>query len=298
MHTLAFITIHSFRSVPSRAFLPLSQSSISPSSPLRSHPVVATMNPHSHAVITESTPLISTSNNTSQTSHQPLKWRDVWSITSRYVIPADRRSKLLALCTLFAVLLRRGTALIQPFAYKLAVDALASAIIPGHQLRVPYGAVGLYILAQLGSTLFSAIQDAGYAYLSSDYQKRFSVDLFSHLQSLSLAYHMHRKTGEVLKIMDRGENSIDVFTTSILFTLLPTYVFQNCPTFFPLKPLLHFTNSLTNSFLVLSNIDWEKLLLLLVSFFILVLPLLHSLFFSQFSCIYFSPFSLHNGGKS
>ncbi|KAH7696353.1 ABC6 protein [Aphelenchoides avenae] len=35
------------------------------------------------------------------------------------------------------------------------------------------------------------------------------VDLFAHLHSLSLKWHLSRKTGQVLRIMDRGTNSIN-----------------------------------------------------------------------------------------
>ncbi|VDK57778.1 unnamed protein product [Anisakis simplex] len=47
------------------------------------------------------------------------------------------------------------------------------------------------------------------------------VELFEHLHNLSLRWHLSRKTGEVLRVMDRGTNSIDGILNYVLFTILP-----------------------------------------------------------------------------
>ena len=38
---------------------------------------------------------------------------------------------------------------------------------------------------------------------------------------LSLRYHLHRKTGEVLRVIDRGTSSIQDLLSSVLFNILP-----------------------------------------------------------------------------
>lgn len=40
--------------------------------------------------------------------------------------------------------------------------------------------------------------------------KRVSLDVFSHLLDLDLEFHLHRKTGQVLRILDRGVSSVQV----------------------------------------------------------------------------------------
>lgn len=42
--------------------------------------------------------------------------------------------------------------------------------------------------------------------------------------SLSLNWHLKRKTGEVLRVMDRGTSSINSLLSYILFTIAPTLV--------------------------------------------------------------------------
>nr|CAD7409754.1 unnamed protein product [Timema poppensis] len=64
--------------------------------------------------------------------------------------------------------------------------------------------------------------------MSSDRMKPRSGDwavaLFRHLHSLSLRWHLSRKTGEVLRVMDRGTDSINNLLNYILFSIVPTIV--------------------------------------------------------------------------
>uniref|UniRef100_H2ZPN1 ABC transmembrane type-1 domain-containing protein n=1 Tax=Ciona savignyi TaxID=51511 RepID=H2ZPN1_CIOSA len=48
------------------------------------------------------------------------------------------------------------------------------------------------------------------------------VRLFSHLHSLSLRWHLSRKTGEVLRSIDRGTISINNLLSYIVFNIVPT----------------------------------------------------------------------------
>ena len=39
-------------------------------------------------------------------------------------------------------------------------------------------------------------------------QKSLRLHLFAHLHGLSIRWHLNRKTGEVVKVMDRAVNSV------------------------------------------------------------------------------------------
>lgn len=54
--------------------------------------------------------------------------------------------------------------------------------------------------------------------------REIEVDLFSHLHNLSLRWHLQRKTGEVLRVMDRGTDSINNLLNYIIFSITPTIV--------------------------------------------------------------------------
>ncbi|KAI8803714.1 P-loop containing nucleoside triphosphate hydrolase protein [Cladochytrium replicatum] len=51
-----------------------------------------------------------------------------------------------------------------------------------------------------------------------------SLKMFAHLHNLSLRFHINRKTGEILRVQDRGVASIVSILSSILFNIVPTLV--------------------------------------------------------------------------
>lgn len=54
--------------------------------------------------------------------------------------------------------------------------------------------------------------------------REIEVELFRHLHSLSLRWHLGRKTGEVLRVMDRGTDSINNLLNYIIFSIAPTII--------------------------------------------------------------------------
>ncbi|XP_001605354.2 ATP-binding cassette sub-family B member 6, mitochondrial [Nasonia vitripennis] len=78
------------------------------------------------------------------------------------------------------------------------------------------GTGGMGLLNTLRSFLWIRIQQ----YTTREVE----VELFRHLHGLSLRWHLGRKTGEVLRVMDRGTDSINNLLNYILFTILPTIV--------------------------------------------------------------------------
>ena len=50
------------------------------------------------------------------------------------------------------------------------------------------------------------------------------MSLFRHIHELSLKWHLSRKTGEVLRVMDRGTSSINNLLQYLVFSIIPTFV--------------------------------------------------------------------------
>jgi len=51
--------------------------------------------------------------------------------------------------------------------------------------------------------------------------RRISLDIFVHTLDLDLNFHLHRKTGELTRIMDRGTNSIQSILSTVIFNIGP-----------------------------------------------------------------------------
>ncbi|KAG0076486.1 Homocysteine S-methyltransferase 1 [Linnemannia elongata] len=54
--------------------------------------------------------------------------------------------------------------------------------------------------------------------------RELAVKLFEHLLNLSLRFHLNRKTGELLRIQDRGVLSIETLLSTLLFNIFPCLV--------------------------------------------------------------------------
>ncbi|KAM4870496.1 ATP-binding cassette sub-family B member 6 [Urocitellus parryii] len=52
--------------------------------------------------------------------------------------------------------------------------------------------------------------------------RRVELRLFSHLHELSLRWHLSRRTGEVLRIVDRGTSSVTGLLSYLVFNIIPT----------------------------------------------------------------------------
>ena len=50
------------------------------------------------------------------------------------------------------------------------------------------------------------------------------IRLFDQLHSLGLRWHLSRKTGEVLRVINRGTDSVNSLLSYLLFNIFPTIV--------------------------------------------------------------------------
>ncbi|KAL7037350.1 hypothetical protein ACKWTF_009172 [Chironomus riparius] len=113
-----------------------------------------------------------------------------------------------------------------PIYNKRIVDALSSptpifawqliSVYVGMKFLQGGGTGSMGVLNNLRSFLWIKIQQFT--------TKSVQVELFRHLHSLSLRWHLGRKTGEVLRVMDRGTDSINNLLNYILFSIAPTIV--------------------------------------------------------------------------
>lgn len=75
------------------------------------------------------------------------------------------------------------------------------------------GAGGTGLLNNARSLLWISVEQ----YTTREVQ----IQFFGHLHRLSLRWHLQRKTGEVLRAMDRGTDSINSILNYLLFSILP-----------------------------------------------------------------------------
>ena len=136
--------------------------------------------------------------------------------------PEFRIRVVLALVALFMAKL---VGVVAPFFFKAAVDALApdpSTASPVFMFGL--GAVGLtvaYAFTRFMIVCFNELRDVTFARVGQRALRTLAFRTFQHLHSLSLRYHITRKTGGLSRVIDRGVKGVDFLLRFMLFSIGP-----------------------------------------------------------------------------
>jgi ABC-type transport system involved in Fe-S cluster assembly fused permease/ATPase subunit len=160
-----------------------------------------------------------------------------------YILPADWKHSVCALTALFSITVGKVLNVLPPLAIKYAVDAITKAQAQSSNdndnesstadissmdanananAKPILYAIGAYFGLQTIIMLNGIVQDLAQRTVALDAERRFANQLFAHLQTLSLSYHLENHIGEITRIMNRGSDSISTLISSFLFYLFPT----------------------------------------------------------------------------
>ncbi len=107
-----------------------------------------------------------------------------------------------------------------PVVLKHIVDALDTS--QGRLLALPIVLFLAYGALRLGSSLFNELRDAIFARVRYHAMRRLSRQVLEHLHRLSLRYHLERRTGNIIRDLERGTQSISSILNYLVFNILPT----------------------------------------------------------------------------
>ena len=137
----------------------------------------------------------------------------------RALIDAAWESKgRLFTASLFLLIARIASVLV-PIALKYIVDALSR---PEHVLAIPIALLLGYALLRFSITLFGELRDMVFSRVTQRTVARYAQSAFDHLHRLGADFHARRRTGGLLRDLDRGTNAIGYLMGVALFTVLPT----------------------------------------------------------------------------
>ncbi|MDH5395670.1 MAG: ABC transporter ATP-binding protein/permease [Gammaproteobacteria bacterium] len=107
-----------------------------------------------------------------------------------------------------------------PLVFKEIIDTFdqidKSAVIIPLSLFILYGAL------RLSGSLFNEIRDAVFARVRYHAMRRLSNKVLTHLHQLSLRYHLERRTGNIVRDLERGTGSISQILNYLVFNIVPT----------------------------------------------------------------------------
>lgn len=107
-----------------------------------------------------------------------------------------------------------------PLLLKEIVDALDST--QNEIVLLPIALFVAYGLLRLASSLFNELRDAIFARVRYHAMRRLSNQVLKHLHLLSLRYHLERRTGNIIRDLERGTASISSILNYMVFNILPT----------------------------------------------------------------------------
>ena len=106
-----------------------------------------------------------------------------------------------------------------PLLYKHAVDALSPA---NPVVVVPASLIIAYGVARVMAQGFNELRNAVFAKVSQRAIRRLALSAFRHVHSLSLRFHLERRTGGLARAVERGTAGIEFLLTFMLFNVVPT----------------------------------------------------------------------------
>ncbi len=105
-----------------------------------------------------------------------------------------------------------------PLVMKEIVDALDTRT---QMVVLPLALLLMYGALRLSTTLFAELRDIVFVRVSKRAIRRVALEVFRHLHSLSLRFHLERQTGGVSRDIERGTRGISSLLSYMLFSIIP-----------------------------------------------------------------------------
>ncbi len=108
-----------------------------------------------------------------------------------------------------------------PLVLKDIVDGLDTS--KHSTLALPVVLLFGYGVLRLSGGLFNELRDTLFARVRYHAMRRLATQLLDHLYSLSLRFHLERKTGAIARDLERGTTSVSALLNYLTFNIVPTF---------------------------------------------------------------------------
>ncbi|MEL7044518.1 MAG: ABC transporter ATP-binding protein/permease, partial [Pseudomonadota bacterium] len=138
--------------------------------------------------------------------------------------PVLRENRTRVLLALLCLLAAKAGLLLIPFLLKALVDGLDAAQSQADSL--PFTLLLLLVLAygasRFANTLFAELRDTLFGRVTERAMRRLGLQVFRHVHSLDLDYHLNRRTGGLARDIERGTSGISFLMRFFIFNIAPT----------------------------------------------------------------------------
>tara|TARA_B100002051_G_scaffold276519_1_gene325393 strand:- start:2334 stop:4169 length:1836 start_codon:yes stop_codon:yes gene_type:complete len=133
--------------------------------------------------------------------------------------------KARVLLALLSLILAKAANVMVPLVLGDAVDQLGNLDNEAHLwLGIPLAVILAYGIFRLSSLALNELRDALFARVAQHAVRALALRVFEHLHSLSIRFHLSRKTGALNRFIDRGTNSVRFLLSFVAFNVVPTVI--------------------------------------------------------------------------
>ncbi|KAI1335560.1 hypothetical protein F5Y15DRAFT_397732 [Xylariaceae sp. FL0016] len=151
-----------------------------------------------------------------------------YSVFFPYMWPSkERRLQVTVVVCFLLLLLQRWVNIMVPFQIGVITDQLSGdSLEEGERIQMPWKSLGLLVLYKLlqgPSGLLGSLRTLFWIPVSQHTYKSLTTSAFEHVHSLSLDFHLGKRTGEVLSALNKGA-SVNSFLEQVTFQVCPMIV--------------------------------------------------------------------------
>ena len=150
--------------------------------------------------------------------------RGDWRVI-RDLLPYLLEYRFRVLIALSCLIAAKVTNLGIPIVLKDLIDSLNINVnSPQALLVVPLGIIVAYGLLRIFASVFTELREALFAKVTQNAVRKVALQVFEHLHSLALSFHLARQTGGVSRDIERGTRGIQSLISYSLYSILPTLI--------------------------------------------------------------------------
>jgi ATP-binding cassette subfamily B protein len=151
-------------------------------------------------------------------------FKPLWRLMP-YLWPAGRRDlKVRVIFSIVFLMLGIGVTTVSQQFFGAAINAFGKTP-QAAVLWVVIALVASYAMARLLMQAFAQLRDGVFAPVQYHAMREVAVETFAHIHTLSLRFHLERKTGGLSRVIERGTRGIDNILSFALFSVFPI-IFQ------------------------------------------------------------------------
>ncbi|KAI2512898.1 hypothetical protein MHU86_1444 [Fragilaria crotonensis] len=114
-----------------------------------------------------------------------------------------------------------------PFLFKYLVDSMSSEALLAQDHVVSLSGMPLalvlgYGISRITMSGMNEYRNAVFAHVAQDAIRKVGRKVFDHVHQLDMQYHLSRNTGQLSRVLDRGNRSISFILNAMVFNIAPT----------------------------------------------------------------------------